>query len=133
MNENNALWLLKNEIDQIMKNNPSKSLSKLEREIFHFEEELRELGLDVEVEANLAQLRPELENLLFNKDHQFYGKDYLLRWIKPSDKAVWSLYVLNTKSSGLKKLIDCPEMMKKECLVALPVFAAKISDLLNQD
>ena len=131
MTSNTTLLELKEKMNQIIKDNPAKAQSKIDREIFLFEEELRELGLSFEVEANFNELDTTLGEYVFNSNHGFLGIDYCLKWIKNDKSQSWSLVVLNNKSKGQKSLVDCPDEMKEKLLSTFSVFATKIANMLK--
>ncbi len=132
MTSNETLLSLKEKINQIVKDNPAQAMSKSDKDIFLFEEELRELGLTFPIETSFTQLDESLESHLFNQQHQFSGKDYLLKWdIRVKSNSTWGLLVLNQKSQGQKSLLECPQEMKEKLIPLLPVFAKKIAIILN--
>lgn len=131
MPNNTTLIELKEKMNQIINDNPAKAHSKLDREIFMFEDELRELGLSFEVDANFNELDSSLGPVVFNSTHGFIGQDYCLKWVKNPKNLVWSLVVSNTKSSGQKALIDCPDEMKVLLKPTFGVFASKIAQMLK--
>ncbi len=132
MTSNETLLSLKEKINQIVKDNPAPSMSKIDKEIFLFEEELRELGLTMIVEANISELDQNLADHVFNQQHNFIGKDYLLKWdIRVKNNSTWGLLVLNQKSQGQKSLLECPNEMKEKLIPLFSVFAQKIATLLE--
>jgi len=131
LTNNTTLIELKEKMNQIIKDNPAKAQSKIDREIFMFEEELRELGLSFEVDANFNELDSSLGQHVFNSTHGFIGQDYCLKWTKNPQTSVWYLVVLNNKSNGQKGLIDCPDEMKVKLLSTFSVFASKIAGMLK--
>lgn len=131
MTENTTLSLLQEKMNQIINDNPAKAHSKQDRDIFLFEDELRELGLSFEVEASLGELDESLNNYVFNDAHGFVGKDYILKWSKDSKTSLWSLFVVNSRSTGQKRLIDCPSEMKVRIISTFGIFATKIVNMLK--
>ena len=132
MNEKDNLEFLRQQMAKVIHDNPAPKMTREEREISLFEDELRESGLNFRVEMAFSELDPALESVVFNTEHGFEGRDYLLIWDKsPASGKTYHLLVQNQKSSGCRRLIECPEAMKNHLLGFLHTFVVKISSKLT--
>lgn len=133
MNDKLSLDELRAQAEQIVRDNPAPPNCIEDRKIVLFEDELRESGLRFKVEISFSELSPQLVPIIFNQEHDFRGEHYCLIWsrIKP-ESGLWSLMVLNQKSSGVRRLLDCPLTMKQQLLPFLEVLAVKISSKLKE-
>lgn len=124
------LEALRAQVSQIMRENPAPKASASDRVIALFEDDLREAALRIVCEISFSELDEALGAICFNQQHEFYGRDYRLLWQESSANAPWSLYVLNQKSGGKRRLLDCPDSMKIALCPHLSLFGAKIEQIL---
>lgn len=129
MSDHSQLEALREQMGKIIKDNPAPPNSPTNRAIALFEDDLRESGIQIEASIAFSELGSHLIEFCFNSEHGFYGRDYQLSWEK--QKSVWSLFVLNTKSTGKRRLLDCPEGMKVKILDTLETFASKMAEQLK--
>lgn len=133
MSKESTLDNLRAQMQQIVKTNPAPAFNATDRDISLFEDDLREAEVTTPASIAFSELSADLTDYLFNADHQFYGRDYQLSWQRQSENGFWTLMVLNTKSSGKRRLIECPELMKQQVGPFLQVFAQKIADSFNRE
>ncbi len=132
MSDKDSLESLRQQMAQVIHDNPAPKMTRADREIALFEDELRESGLNFRVEMAFSELDLSLESIIFNAEHEFEGRDYLLIWDKlPATSKAYHLLVQNQKSSGCRRLLECPEAMKNHLLAFLHAFAVKISSKLK--
>lgn len=131
MTKDATLANLREQMQQIVKTNPAPAFNPVDRDIVLFEDDLREAEVVTQACIAFSELAPELESHLFNSDHKFYGRDYQLSWRRFSENGPWTLVVLNTKSTGKRRLLDCPQEMKQQISPFLSVFAQKIAESLS--
>lgn len=133
MSKDTTLANLREQMQQIVKANPAPAFNAIDRDIALFEDDLREAEIVTNASIAFGELNSELNDFLFNADHQFYGRDYQLCWQRHSENGVWTLLVLNTKSSGKRRLLDCPNVMKEQLSPYLDVFARKMANLIKSE
>lgn len=128
MKDSSTLEELRAKAAQIMRENPAPASVPEDRQIILFEDELREANVLINAAISFSELDPTLHDHLFNSQHGFTGALYLLSWepIKAGASA-WALMVQNQKSSGKRRLLDCPLEMKQVIVPMLSTFAMKIA------
>tara|TARA_R110000868_G_scaffold61524_1_gene186930 strand:- start:43000 stop:43407 length:408 start_codon:yes stop_codon:yes gene_type:complete len=132
LSEKENLDFLRQQMAKVIHDNPAPKMNREDREIALFEDELRESGLNFRVEMAFSELDSSLESVVFNTEHGFAGRDYLLIWDKQLASAkAYHLLVQNQKTSGCRRLLECPDSMKNQLLGFLHTFAVKISSKLG--
>lgn len=128
MKDSSTLEELRAKAAQIMRENPAPASVPEDRQIILFEDELREASVLVNAAISFSELDTSLHDHLFNSQYGFIGAHYLLSWepVKAGASA-WALMVQNQKSTGKRRLLDCPAEMKQVIVPKLSIFAMKIA------
>lgn len=134
MSDKTELAALRNQIAEVIQKNPAPKMTREDREIALFEDDLREAGLNLRVDMAFGELDESLASVVFNSEHNFLGRDYILVWDRPTPQSKsYHLLVLNHKSTGMRRLSECPLAMKTQLLPFLHTFAVKVSSKLEVD
>jgi len=104
-------------------------MTKLQRDIFYFEEDLRSNDINAPFAVLLADLDPENAEVIFGP-HNYTRKQYSLDW--KLDGGKFNMMLTNVLANKSKLLKDCPVELQEIAKEAFPLFVQKMANVGNE-
>lgn len=115
---------LKKQVESM--NAKASPMTKLQRDIFYFEEDLRMNDVKSVYSILLSELDPENADIVFGPNN-YTRKQYSLDWKVVNNK--FHLMLTNVLANKSKLLKDCPEELQQISKDLFPVFIEKMSSV----